>query len=283
MTHNAITLAIIQDVISEVTCLFSLPEVYLRIRELMDDKYSNLDDFSKIVSTDPNLSASVLKIVNSAYFGFTGQISNIQQANTLLGIGMLHDLALSICAVGSFSMPNDLIKLSDFWRRSLYCGVLAKLIAEQKHLKDPGSLFVIGLLHEIGHLLFFFKFPELSLQAQAASVHTERSLVDIEREIFCLHYGEAGQRLMQAWHLPVNLQRITQFQPEPEQAHEFIAETAIVHLAHHHACAKERGDKAFNTLDTQAWQFLELTPELITGILAKADLMSRDLEKLILH
>ena len=92
MRQKPITLAIIQDAISEVTCLFSLPEIYLRIRELMDNAHSDLDDFSKIVSADPNLTANTLKIVNNAYFGFTGHIAYIHQALNLLGLGLLHEI-----------------------------------------------------------------------------------------------------------------------------------------------------------------------------------------------
>ncbi|MDO9187441.1 MAG: HDOD domain-containing protein [Bacteroidia bacterium] len=284
MSHNQITLAIIQDAISDVTCLFSLPEVYLRIRELMDDEHSDLDDFSNIVSTDPNLTASVLKIVNSAYFGFTGQIANIHQSLNLLGIGALHDLVLSISAVSSLSMPNEIIELSCFWRRSIYCGVLSKLIAEHKKLKDPGSLFVIGLLHEIGHLLFFFKFPKQSMMALTESVQNHRSLFEIEREIFNVHYGEAGQQLMKAWNLPVKFQLITEFHPEPGKAKEHILETAIVHIAHHYACAKESDDDPLGTIDAPAWQLLDSTPKLMNDeILNEADLMSRELEKLIIR
>jgi HD-like signal output (HDOD) protein len=283
MTNDQLTLAVIQDSISNVTCLFSLPEVYLRIRELMDDKNSNLDDFSKIVGTDPNLTACVLRIVNSAYFGFTGQIANIHQALNLLGIGTLHDLVLSISAVGSLSMPNEIIELSSFWRRSIYCGVLSKLIAEHKAIKDPGGLFVIGLLHEIGHLLFFFKFPKQSMMALSTSVQARRSLFEIEREIFNVHYGEAGQQLMKAWNLPVKFQIITEFHPEPGKAKEHILETAIVHIAHHYACSIESGDAPNSTIDTLAWQLLHSSPDSMDEILNEAGLMSRELEKLIIR
>lgn len=235
MSQKPITLAIIQDAISEVTCLFSLPEVYRRIRELMDDAHSDLEDFSKIVITDPNLTACMLKIVNSAYFGFTGHIASIHQALNVLGIGQLHDWVLSISAVGSLSMPNDIIEMAHFWRCSIYCGVLSKLLGEHQQLKEPGSLFVIGLLREIGHLVFFFKFLQQSRQVLLEAEQTVRSMMMIEREIFSLHYGEAGQQLMKFWHLPVKFQFITAFHPEPATAQEHQVETAIVHIAHHYA------------------------------------------------
>jgi len=259
-----------------------LPEVYLRIRELMDDQNSGIDDFSKVVSTDPNLTASTLKIANSAYFGFTGQIANLHQAVNLLGIGALHDLVLSISAVDSLSMTNEIIRLPSFWRRSLYCGVLSKLIAEHQKLKDPGGLFVIGLLHEIGHLLFFSRFPKQSMMALTESAQTHRSLFEIEREIFNFHYGEVGQQIMKAWNLPVKFQMITKFHTEPGKAKEHRLETAIVHIAHHYAYTKEN-DAPGNSIDTLAWQLLHSTPELMDEFLNEADIMSRELEKLVIR
>lgn len=282
MIHTQINLAIIQDAINNVICLFSLPEVYLRIRELMDDQNSGIDDFSRVVSTDPNLTASTLKIANSAYFGFTGQIANLHQAVNLLGIGALHDLVLSISAVDSLSMTNEIIRLPSFWRRSLYCGVLAKLIAEHQKLKDPGGLFVIGLLHEIGHLLFFSRFPKQSMTALTESAQTHRSLFEIEREIFNIHYGEVGQQIMKAWNLPAKFQIITEFHPEPGKAKEHRLETAIVHIAHHYAYTKEN-DAPGGSIDTLAWQLLHSTPELMDEFLNEADIMSRELEKLIIR
>jgi len=281
MSPSCITLPIIQAAISDVACLFSLPEIYLRIRELMENKNSDLDDFAKVVSTDPNLAAGVLKVVNSAYYGFTGQIDNIPRALNLLGIGALHDLVLSISAVGNLSMPNDIIEMSRFWRRSIYCGVLSKLIGENQKLKESGNLFVIGLLHEIGHLLFFFKFPEQSIIAQTESVQNNRMLFQTEQEMFGIHYGQVGQLLMKKWNLPIKFQVITEFHPEPAKAQEYIVEVAIVHIAHNYACANESGDDPQCTIDPPAWQILDLTPELMNEVLDKANLMSRELEQMI--
>ena len=80
MNTNTDSILDIDEVVSEISNLISLPEVYLKIRRLMDDPHSRLDDFSAVVNTDPGLLAVVLKIVNSAFFGFSGQIDNINRA-----------------------------------------------------------------------------------------------------------------------------------------------------------------------------------------------------------
>ena len=273
----------IESAISDLICLFSLPEIYLRIRELMEDEHSELDDFARVLITDPNLTASVLKVVNSAYFGFTGQIESIPRALNLLGIGPLHDLVLSISAVGCLSMPNDVIELSRFWRRSIYCAVLSKLIGEDKKIKDAGNLFVIGLLHEIGHLLFFFKFPDQSKAALRESEHSHRLLYETEQDLFTIHYGQAGQLLMKAWNLPQKFQVITEFHPEPKKASQYSLETAIVHIAHYYAWAKDSGENAASIIDAVAWQLVNSSPEEMNELIIKADPISYEMEKMIVR
>ena len=121
----------IDQSIQEITALVSLPEVYLKVRQLMDDPSSDIDDFAKVIRYDPHLSVTVLKVVNSAFYGFSGQIDSIARAVNMIGIGQLHDMVLGISAISSLDFPNDIMPLKTFWRCSLFSGVLSRLLAEQ--------------------------------------------------------------------------------------------------------------------------------------------------------
>ena len=118
----------------------------------MNDQTSVLDDFAIVVNGDANLAARVLKIVNSSFYGFPGQISSIARALNFIGITQLHDLVLSVSAIKAIKLPNEVIDLHKFWQRSIFCGVFAKCFAKKLKLRDRESFFVIGLLHEIGRL-----------------------------------------------------------------------------------------------------------------------------------
>lgn len=276
----------LEEFISEVTDLVSLPEVYLKIRELMDDPSSVLDDFANVVSSDPNLTACVLKIVNSAYFGFAGQIENVTRALNMMGLGQLHDLVLGISVVESFNVSNEVIDLSSFWRRSIVSGVLSKLLAKQVNLQESESLFVIGLLHEIGHLILFLKRPEQSQHIQCLAEQQDRPVYQLELEILGVHYGQVGQELMAAWNLPVKLQIVTGCQPEPAQAQAFTLETALVHIAHGYANivgSDTVADQIPNLIDPGVWQTTGLTAESIEMQLDQAGSISAVMEKLILR
>ena len=222
----------VEKLISETSGLISLPQVYLKIRELMDDPNSCLDDFVRVSSTDPGLVAVVLKIVNSAFFGFKGQIDNLNRAINLIGIGQLHDLVLSLSAVNSLDLPNDIEKSTLFWERSIYSGVYSRLLAKKHNLPNAESLFVIGLLHNIGRLILFLKYPE---QSRLAIIHAQAnnlSLTEAERSTFGTDYSQIGYALMAEWNLPVKFQHIIKHHTEPDQATEYQLETYIVHISH---------------------------------------------------
>ena len=272
-----------EQLVSEISDLVSLPEIYLKIRELMDDPDSCLDDFAAVVNTDPALVASVLKIVNSAFFGFAGQIDNINRALNLIGIGQLHDLVLSLSAVSSLDLPNDIEKLSIFWQRSIYCGVLSRLLAKKLHLPDAESLFVIGLLHEIGRLILFLKYPKESKLAVHQAQSENLSLTNVERITFGTDYGEIGQALMAEWNLPNKFECIIGYHLEPCNATEYVIETSIVHIAHIAAANKFPGADSYQyEMNPEILAQLTTSEEEMNDLFTEADQIAIEMERMIL-
>ncbi len=273
----------IDRVVSETSKLISLPEVYLKIRQLMDDPQSHINDFSAVVNTDPGLLAVVLKIVNSAFFSFSGQIDNINRALNLIGIGQLHDLVLSLSAIDSLKLPNDIETLQVFWQRSIYCGVVSKLLAQKLKLPEYESLFVIGLLHEIGHLILFLNYPQQAKSIVDQAQAENRPLSELERNAFGIDYGNVGQALMAEWRLPLKFQTITEHHIDPIYAMEYMAETLIVHVAHQVAVNKFPGADSFQyEFSEENLRLLKTTEDEMIELSKKADEMSREIESLIL-
>jgi HD-like signal output (HDOD) protein len=271
-----------EQVVSEISALISLPEIYLKIRELMDDPDSCLDDFAVVVNTDPGLVATVLKIVNSAFFGFAGQIDNINRALNLIGIGQLHDLVLSLSAVDSLDLPNDLEKLSIFWQRSIYCGVLSRLLAKKLNLPDAESLFVIGLLHEIGRLILFQKYPEESRLAVHQAQSGNISLTEVEKTVFGTDYGQIGQALMVEWKLPTKFNCIIGNHLQPSKATEYLLETRAVYIAHMIAVNKFPGADSFQyQMDQERLAQITISEQEMNDLCTQADQISMEMEKMI--
>ena len=86
----------IQKEVNDVISLISLPEIYLKVRQLMDDETSSIDDFTNVIQLDPNLSAAVLRMVNSVYFGLSKKIDSLSQSINIIGIGQLYNMVLAV-------------------------------------------------------------------------------------------------------------------------------------------------------------------------------------------
>ena len=274
----------IEQRLQEVTELISLPEVYLQVRRLMDDPHSDIYDFAEVISVDPNLSVRVLKVVNSAYFGFPEPVESIARAVNMIGIGQLHNMVLGISAISSLELPNDILPLDTFWRASLFSGVLARLLGEQMKLAKSEHLFIAGLLHEIGHLVLYSKFPLQALAARQLAEGQGKQIHEAEMQVLGCHYGDIGAMLMANWNLPDNLQNLTRNQPNPANASELKIESTLMHLAH--ACAQsgttDSRDAADTSLDAEIQELTGLSQEELENSLDEARSISADMEKVIL-
>ncbi|MCP4486738.1 MAG: HDOD domain-containing protein [Gammaproteobacteria bacterium] len=273
--------------LEQVTELISLPETYLKIHALMDDTTSDVDDFGRVVRLDPNLTARLLKAANSTYYGFTGEISSVSRAISMMGIQQLHFMVLSISAVSAVSsleFPDDIVDLKSFWRSSLLTGSLSQLLGQQLQIHSFERFFILGLLHEIGHLVLYACFPQLARETNKLSIDSNIPIHEAEQQILDCHYGNIGARLMQHWKLPAFFQTLTNFQPTPALATDKQLETSILHIshtfAHQHHMAQHSAPTV--TIDPTAWDITQLTQEDIDGPLEAALLVSRDLEKTIL-
>ncbi len=276
---------LIEKTVQDVCGLISLPEIYLKFRRLMDNPNSRIEDFGGVVSCDPNLAATVLKVANSAFLGIPGGVDNLSKAVKLLGIMQLHDMVLGASAIKSLDLQNNIVPLKTFWRSSLFSAILARLLANELGIHHSERLFVIGLLHEIGHLVIYAKFPE---QAKIAveNVQTGNQLIHVaEHNLLGFHYGEIGAKLMAHWQLPIHFQQMALYQPTPSDAHHHQLETALLHLAHGYA------HKSFNYPELnleqlilpEAWKILNLVPEQIENTVNEAGKATSEMENFILN
>lgn len=282
------TMSDFKNDLEQVTELISLPEVYLKISNLMDDPSSQVDDFARIIRLDPNLSVTVLKVVNSAFYGFAGQIDNISRAVNMMGIGQLNIIALSVSAISALDAleyPGDIVPLKSLWRSSLFSGVLCRQLAIQRGINKSERLFVIGLLHEIGHLVLYTKFSDLAKEAIQSANDSHINIQEAEQRLLGCHYGNIGAMLMEKWNLPQQFQLITSNQPTPQNAEEDKTETALLHIAHAYATNQfsYNGKSINEMIHPDAWDIAQITPEVVEDSLETALIISADMERVILR
>lgn len=221
-----------RELVAGVRDLVSLPEAYLGIRSLMDDPQSTIEDFARAVQLDPALTARLLRVANSAFFGVSRKIETISLAVNLMGISRLHDLVLTTSVIGTFEqLALADLDLGNFWRHSLHTGILARMLAASSRTFDSERLFVGGLLHGIGELVMCLVAPVQYTAALERSRSTGATLEDSERELIGCDHVELGAELMRAWQFPPVLVAMCACQSEPWRSEEHARECALVHVA----------------------------------------------------
>jgi HD-like signal output (HDOD) protein len=255
--------------------LVSLPEVYLRLKEVLDDPDANLADVADVVGNDPAMTARLLRLVNSAYFGLATEIDTLSRAVSMLGTQEVHDLVLAVSVAESFEgMSNNVMDMHRFWRKSVVCAITSRELASMCNILDSERLFVGGLLRDIGHLFIYQAAPQKAQQAIELAHTQQVPLHRAERAILGVDYAHVGAELMRQWQLPQSLWEPTEFHVEPLKSHDFSLFTSLVHIG---AILTEAADQdldpviALDHAATHAWQVTGLSPEQCAAISDKVD------------
>ena len=253
------------DQLGNTATLYSLPEVYYRLRGVLDNPDYSMADVVAVISSDPGMTARLLKLVNSAFYGFKAEIHTVSHAIGIIGTQQLQDLVLATSVTKTFEgISSELMNMGTFWHSSVYCGVVARLLATRCDIFDSEKLFVIGLLSDIGHLVMYQQLPELSQQAIEKAREEGVALYKVEREIFGFDYAQAGGELTQQWHLPRIMQDAIKYHPTPTESEDHALLASIVHVAREFSLA----DQANTNVEIQdlqvrseVWELLGLTPD----------------------
>ena len=221
-----------QELVQSCSNIFTLPEIYFRVRDVADDPNSTMADLANALKFDPAISARVLKIVNSPLYGFPKQIDTVTRAVNLLGMQAVRDLVTATTIGRRFSgMTTEVMDLSAYWRKSILCALMAAKIAKACGIRDSERFFIDGLLRDIGHLVLYQTLP---LRAQAALIEAGNlgtSLADVEQASIGCDYAEVGAELIRSWGMPPQIEQAIRHQLNPHAAGEHILNASIVHLA----------------------------------------------------
>ncbi len=251
------------------------PIMYIRLNEAINNPDSSLADVSQIISDDSSLSARLLKLVNSSFYGFSQRVGTISEAVFLVGSHQVRDLALVTTMVHTFGgIPEDLINMEEFWLHSLACGVGSKVIAQSMGETEIERFFVSGVLHDIGRVILFNRAPDKSRRMLQRSIKEQRPLIDIEREeIGCTH-SEIGKALLEAWRLPSYFQEVVSLHHKPEWAQYYPIETASVHVSDvlaHSLQIGSSGERFVPAMNKECWGKLNITNSKIPTLMKKIE------------
>jgi putative nucleotidyltransferase with HDIG domain len=183
----------------------SLPEIYLRVAEQLEDETTTVQQIGDTVQHDPAIATRVLKMVNSAYYGLPNQVASVTQSVSLLGRERLKHILIGSVLRGVFSsgQDNPAFSMQVFWQHSIKTAIIARELARQvREIEEPESMFTAGLLHDIGKLLLFNKCPERMLAAEEYTMQKRVDVLSAEMSQVGLTHTAVGEALMQHWGLP---------------------------------------------------------------------------------
>ncbi|MCC6208609.1 MAG: HDOD domain-containing protein [Gammaproteobacteria bacterium] len=221
-----------EDLVKGVIRLASLPDMFIRISQMVDDPRSSGNMIARIIGEDPALTARLLRIANSPLYGFTARIDTIARAITVIGTRGLRDLVLAYAALDIMGrFKGGLIDLEDYRRRSLLCALVARLLGVRARVADAESLFVAGLLYDIGQLIIADKLPEMARETLLRAKDSGAHLHLLERGVIGFNHAEVGGELLRQWLLPDALWEAVKCHHAPGEARNAVFNAALVHLA----------------------------------------------------
>jgi HD-like signal output (HDOD) protein len=247
----------------EKISLPEIPSIVFELNEVIANPLSSSEDIAQVVHRSPSLTALLLKIVNSPFYGFPSKIDKISLAVTLIGTREISGLALGISLISLFNnIPKEILSMHSFLRHSLACGIISRILAAHRSLPQTEQLFVSGLLHDLGRLILYSYFPEESrnLLSRARSSDTLLYLQE-NKDLGCNH-THLIKHLLQLWKLPMVLENNVFFHHSPLDAQQPVPAT-LVHLADiitNGLGIGTSGERFVPPLDHDAWENIGLSP-----------------------
>lgn len=212
--------------VENISTLPTVPAVLKKLSAIIEKPRITLVEISSFISNDPALTTKVLKMVNSAIYGFPGRIASVSHATMLLGLNVIKGLLLGVSV---FELMQK--AMNGLYEHSLGCAIISRVIAQKKGLKEPEEVSVAGLLHDIGKVILMLEFQKEYEAAMNEAEAKKIAIFEAEKARFTATHANVGSWLAEKWCFPRNLIEVIEFHHRPHLAKNVPLETAIVHMA----------------------------------------------------
>ena len=215
----------------------AMPEVLVKLNELMANPDASAGDLAKIISADPAVSTNLLRIVNSAYYGLQVRVSSVSLAISVMGFKMTKKVALKAAVFSTFASHREKIQHFDpssFWKHAAYAGVAARALAMKSKLfvdMHPEDAYLAGLLHDIGKIILMEKSTAEYLAMLRKSVQLGRPEAEGELEDYGYTHADVGSVLAIKWSLPEDLAIAIRYHHAPARDPFHRSLSSLIHLA----------------------------------------------------
>jgi putative nucleotidyltransferase with HDIG domain len=210
----------------------SPPKVFQKVNEIVNHPDSTTEDIARAIAEDAGITLRLLRVVNSAFFGYNQKIDSLDQAVMALGTSQVRDLVLTTTVAEKFEgLPDDLINMELFWKHCLATGIMARTLAKVRKEINLEPFFLGGMLHDVGRLLMFSKMPNECREIVTRCLQTNEVMQTVEREVFGYDHAEVGGCLLSTWGLPPLLEEAVASHHLPQRAVINPMLTSVVHIA----------------------------------------------------
>jgi len=215
-----------------------LPQSISRILELTRSTKSSAHDLAKVFERDPKLTANMLKLANSSFYGFSRKISTISHAIVCLGLDTVKSIALTSSTQEMLNneIPAYALEKGMLWQHSICCATCARIIAKRTGFKEAEEAYIAGLLLDIGKIILSNFAEDYFIQIIEKSKNNRAPFDRAEQEVLGFDHPQIGGRIIKKWNLPPILVEAVQYHHRPDKAKIHKKLTYIVHLADAISC-----------------------------------------------
>ncbi len=259
----------IRAIIRDTKTLPTLPGIIAKLGSLADNDKVSAQEMARVVSADQVLSAKVLRLVNSAFYGFPGRVSTVSNALILLGVNVVKSLAITSSIFDI--MEKNVVGL---WEHSMGVAVAASTISRTLKLPDPEEISTAALLHDIGKVIIKIKLERDFDQLTSLMAEKCITLLEAERELLETDHAEIGGWLARSWLLPEKLIEPVEFHHHVDKSSVHQTKTAVVHIADVLIKASGfgfSGDQLVPRIQPVAWKKLGLNETLLEAIIVEIE------------
>ena len=222
----------IKEKVQTIIQLPALPTIAMEIVDLVDNPKTSASKLGKLISTDQALTAKVLKIANSPFYGFPRKISTSDFAIIVLGYDAVKEIVISISLVSSLQKKGDaMFDATGFWDHAIMSGVLARRLARDLGYRVSGEVFVGGLLHDMGVSVLHRYFKSEHKRIMEIVRETDLTALEAEESVLGVTHAEVGGWLAERWNLPSHLVEAISMHHTPGRAENNKELVALIHCA----------------------------------------------------
>ncbi len=259
----AANLARIREAITRAGDLPTLPQVVVEVSRLATNPVTAMGDLVRVLRNDPSLTAKILRVANSAFYGMSGHVESLNAALVVLGMRELMHLVTCISVFRAFPTRagRPTFDRKAFWIHSAGCGEISRSLTQRLKLRFHSTEFTAGLLHDLGKIILDQYFHDDFMEALKLSYAEELSMIEAEERVFGVNHAEIGLWLAGMWNLPTAICDAITYHHAPVNApRESQSLVAIIHLANNlcqHAGIGFSGNKVGEDItDGAAWKIL---------------------------